>query len=290
MYKEKKIGIVVLNYNDAETTKKLILNIRDFKVIDQIVVVDNLSTDNSYEELKNVQTDRISVIQTDKNGGYSYGNNYGIRFLLDKIYVDVVIVANPDVIFDDAFIMRAVDDLIVEDVDAVTGKMLDTSNRFVPNCLKIDTYCEDLINCTLLIKKMSAKKKIHLMENGLSYTNSLPGSLFAITGVAYKAINGFDDNVFLYCEERILGKRFLNAGFKMGIDTRVSFVHNHSVSISKSINKLRRTKIMFDSLLYYYDTYEDIGKLKRLILYLATRYGLFIRLLAYTIDDWLHQV
>lgn len=44
-----KVGIVILNYNDYQTTKDMIDNIKDYDSIDHIVIVDNKSTDNSYE-------------------------------------------------------------------------------------------------------------------------------------------------------------------------------------------------------------------------------------------------
>lgn len=47
-----KIGVVILNYNDAETTLHLCDLIRGYSAIDHIAVVDNLSPDGSYETLK----------------------------------------------------------------------------------------------------------------------------------------------------------------------------------------------------------------------------------------------
>ena len=42
-----KTGIVVLNYNDAEETVKFVNDINNYDVVNQIVVVDNGSTDDS---------------------------------------------------------------------------------------------------------------------------------------------------------------------------------------------------------------------------------------------------
>ena len=77
MINGKRIGVVVLNYNDADTTDILLRDISLYPLIDHIVIVDNWSTDHSFEYLKKWQSNRIDVLQTDKNGGYSYGNNVG---------------------------------------------------------------------------------------------------------------------------------------------------------------------------------------------------------------------
>lgn len=47
--------LIVLNYNDAITTKKLINNAENIKKIDKIVVVDNNSSDNSLEKLEKLK-------------------------------------------------------------------------------------------------------------------------------------------------------------------------------------------------------------------------------------------
>ena len=36
-----KTGFVIVNYNDYETTTKLLGNIESYKILDEIVVVDN---------------------------------------------------------------------------------------------------------------------------------------------------------------------------------------------------------------------------------------------------------
>lgn len=285
MYKNKKIGVVILNYNDASTTKNLVISIKNYEILDNIIVVDNLSTDNSFSILSNLQDKKTCVIQSDKNGGYSYGNNYGVNYLLNNKCVDIIFIANPDVIFNEVFVMNIVDDIICGKADAATGRMLDINGNFVPNCLKIDSFFDDLISCTLIIKKIIRNRPVLLIDNDFTYTNSIPGSLFAISSMSYKKINGFDSDVFLYNEEKILGKKFINYGIKMGIDTRVSFIHNHSVSISKSINKLKRTIILYNSMIYYYRTYEHISLFKQILLYLATRYGIVSRFFVYNIED-----
>ena len=49
MINNKKIGIVILNYNDALSTLKILKQIRNYSAIDHIVIVDNLSPDGSYQ-------------------------------------------------------------------------------------------------------------------------------------------------------------------------------------------------------------------------------------------------
>ena len=43
---------ILLNYNDADTTISAIKRLKNCESLDKIVVVDNASSDNSYERLK----------------------------------------------------------------------------------------------------------------------------------------------------------------------------------------------------------------------------------------------
>ena len=75
-----RLSCVILNYNDAETTEKLVKQIADYNVLHQIIVVDNASTDDSLERLKKLEADqpgRLHVLSADHNGGYGSGNNLG---------------------------------------------------------------------------------------------------------------------------------------------------------------------------------------------------------------------
>ena len=50
-----KLGMCIVNYNDYETTKTLIDNVKNYKCLDKIVIVDNKSTDDSLFKLRNLE-------------------------------------------------------------------------------------------------------------------------------------------------------------------------------------------------------------------------------------------
>ena len=71
----KKIGFVIVNYNDYKTTKRLLDEIKRFKTLEKIVVVDNNSTDNSYQDLKKEEQKNVVIIKNEQNNGYASGMN-----------------------------------------------------------------------------------------------------------------------------------------------------------------------------------------------------------------------
>lgn len=284
MYKGKKIGVVILNYNDAETTINLCNHIYSYKTIDKIVVVDNNSSDDSYERFLELKTLAIDVIKCDRNGGYSSGNNYGANYLIKQYDADIIFISNPDVEFTEKFVEEISKVLINSDAKAASGIMVNDDGQADICSTKANTYLHDLLSATLIIKKIIRHKRRNILNNGdCINTEILPGSLFAIDSKAFMEIGGFDEGVFLYCEEAILGKRLIDKGYKLKLVTTEQFKHHHSVSINKSVNRLNRVKQIYKSTLYYWYTYGNVSIFKLILMRNFFQYGIFMRKIMFEI-------
>lgn len=284
---EKKIGMVILNYNDAKTVENLWNKIHSYKVIDHMIIVDNLSPDDSYSRLKKLVTSKVDVIQTDHNGGYSYGNNFGAFFLINKYQPDILFIANPDVQFSEEFLIQIVHDMIKEKAQAACGYMaLPKDSLPIRLNPQINSFWDEALSCTYLVKKIFPHRGRFIKQGtGIQKVEWIPGSLFAIEANVYNELGGLDERVFLYYEEQILGKKFLDHGYKMVVDTNVSYFHNHVFSINHSSKNLAQVKQSFKSKYFFYTQYEHIGFFKRALLKGLIVYGLFSRKLLYKIRE-----
>jgi len=93
-YKKSLVSIVVLNYNAGKLLLNCIESIKKSSYQNiEILVVDNISSDNSQIECKKKFPD-IKLIQNDENLGYCGGNNAGIK----KAEGEFIIILNPDTI------------------------------------------------------------------------------------------------------------------------------------------------------------------------------------------------
>lgn len=85
---EKKLSIILVNYNGKEYNDQCIASILDSTISDriQVVVVDNASTDGSLEALDSrfACDERVHLIALDKNYGFSRANNEGIRWSMNQ--------------------------------------------------------------------------------------------------------------------------------------------------------------------------------------------------------------
>lgn len=263
-----KTGIVILNYNDKDSVVCLTDSIAGYDAIDDIVIVDNCSTDDSYEFLRQKYADqaKITVLKSEKNGGYSYGNNFGAKYLINNKKTDIIIISNPDVLFKEDLVIRIKQGFIKNpDYGVLTGVMTKPDGSVDPIPYRnFFSYLHDLGDNLLFVRRLVYEKRVFPVDYSkeLMDVQVVQGSFFAITSKAFCDIDGLDDNIFLYYEEMILGKRLLNKGYKSGLLTNQSFIHNHSVSIRKSMKKIKMWRAMLKSKYYYQKRYNNANVLQ----------------------------
>lgn len=270
-----KLAVIVVNFNDEEDTLKYVKEITEYNVVDKIVVVDNNSTTpNCFEKLQTLKSDKVDVIKSDKNGGYSYGNNFGIKYLEDKgLEFDYYAISNPDIeISEDAFI-KSIQFLDEEPTAGVVApKMLNKDNqRIRRSSWKTRTFGRDVVHSSRILELLCYP----VLKNG-EYTeidykkdilkvDCISGAFFIIRKSVYKEINGFDENVFLFYEEDILSKQLEEKGSLIYSLNNISFKHFESRTIGKSFSYYKKIKEMYISKMYYHKTYANINIFQILI-------------------------
>ena len=243
-----------------------------------MIVVDNCSTDNSYDILSKLDTTNIHVVQSERNGGYSYGNNWGARYS-ERFNTDLLFISNADVYVSEENINRIISAFEYSDYAVLSGIEYDINNVITkPPIWRMNTYVDDFADCFYLGRMINRKKQTIDVNYSLKIQNVdiVKGSFLAVRLRDFIDVGGFDEGVFLFCEERILAKKMKDAGKKVGVVPSAKYLHNHSVSINKSYKKRRlQMKLLYKSRLYYNERYEGVNKIKLLILKLAMEWSLF---------------
>ncbi len=278
MYKNKKISCVVLNYNDSEQTIDFLKSISNYNVIDNIIVVDNCSTDNSYSILSSFKSDKIDVLKTKKNGGYGYGNNFGVRIAKYDYNSDYVIISNPDVRFDEELIISLVDSLLKHKNSIVSSavQVNGFTNKEISNCAwRVPTYGDYLRSSLLIINKFDRNKYKIDKTKKIQRVGCVPGAFLMVDSSKFLEIGGYDENIFLFCEESTLGYRVRNKGYSTILLTDKNYFHYHSTSIKKSIpQSIKVHRMTLSSRYLYLANYLKVGPLKlisaRFIFFLST--------------------
>ncbi|WP_077358727.1 glycosyltransferase [Virgibacillus halodenitrificans] len=268
--------IIVLNYNDASTTYEFIQKIKDYNSLQKIIIVDNCSSDNSFTLLKELESEKVKVIQTSNNKGYASGNNFGIKYAEQNYKPKNIIISNPDIEVSDRSIKKICDYLDSQaKVVAASGLIHNLDNKVASNyAWKLPTYANILARTFAITSKIS--KIINFKYKGydpMIKKNSrilpvdvIAGCFFAIKSDVFKELNYFDERTFLYNEENILAYKIKNKGYKQSILLDEKIVHFEGVSINKSIkNWKNKYKILGESRTVYLKEYLKVSKAKLLI-------------------------
>ena len=272
-----KVGIVILNYNDFETTKNYIKEIKDYSSINKIVVVDNNSNDNSYEKLKEYENNKIIVINSNENKGYSYGNNVGIKEL-DKYDIDYIVISNPDITVSNESIKQLKKDLDENDNIALVAPVINQNEEIIRGW-KLPKYSDELLSNINYFQRKTKQKLLYDESRYLSKLTRVEvvsGCFFMIRKDILKSIGNFDEGTFLYYEENILGQKLKTIDKKTYIDNEVTVKHNLSVSVDKSVKKINKYKLLKDSQKYYVKYYLKVTGLGMLLLRFLYRISLIV--------------
>lgn len=273
-----KVAVIIVNYNDVEDTEKYVNTITKYETINRIVVVDNQSTtQGTFDTLKKLESEKVRVIQSDKNGGYNYGNNFGIRYLnnLNEEY-DYYIISNPDISVSEDAIKHCLD-VIQKDssIGIVAPRMFNKENNPIRRCAwKMRTFKLDVIHSTRLLEILFYKMLRNgeysnkEYENEILVVEAISGAFFIIRSNVLKEIDMFDENVFLFYEEDILAKMLSEKNYKTISLNTEKFIHYESQTIGKTFNYYKKMKQLFISKMYYHKKYNKINALQVVIYYI----------------------
>lgn len=276
-----KTGIVLVNYNDYNTTQKFINQIINYKNIDQIVVVDNASTDDSYKKLQQIKHKKIVVLKNDSNKGYASGINLGSKYLIKKYKKCYIIVSNSDIEINrekdiDELIKVMKSDLSIAVVAPVIRQHIGDDKGW-----KITKPWQDILLNLIYVHRYFNKKFIaysdkYYHNKKLVEVERVSGCFFIIQSEILEKIRYMDENTFLYYEENILATKLKRNHYRTILVQDIEVFHNHSVTIDKSINSLNKYKILKQSQLYFEKNYNNASKFDIIMLQVTSRVTYFI--------------
>lgn len=266
---EASIGAVVLNYMDSTSTLRCAESLLDCRPPpNHIVVVDNDSPNDSYETLSAAlgAIDRVEVLASGHNGGYSFGNNVGIRRLL-ALGADHVVIATSDttVLSKDLFAQLAA--VIGSDVGAVGTRILGAAEDQNPSAERITLkYIADIGWIQMGMPGLNARRRLRRLikpgvttdaavaksdiERRAADTKATPtcrsvfklhGAFICLTAEYLERVGLLDERIFMYGEEDLIAWHCHVAGLEQRLLTSAEIHHadNSSVSLAKGSSAQR---------------------------------------------------
>lgn len=270
------ITLITLNYKDVEGCKKICEQAQGIDIIDNIIIVDNMSNDGSYEKLCDLKNNKIRVVQSKKNGGYSYGYNYGLK-IAKELSTEYVFICNSDVLFDKVLIKKCIEFLQKNDkCGAVSARQFDILGEECVSAWKFPKYIEDLKFCSWIYKKyFFQSNNTYKMIGKYQKVDAVSGCFTCFRMSALIEAGMYDEKVFLYNEENIISKRLQKIGFDTYRLNDCSYIHNHKRKRGVPDANYKKILQVARSGYYYHTQYNNISMIKKSIFWIYMHIGVF---------------
>lgn len=201
------VYIIILNWNGKNILQDCLSSVKKLKYPNyKILVVDNNSTDNSIQFLKNTE---IELIINKKNYGFTKGNNIGIQYALKK-GADYICLLNNDTEVDSLWLTNLVNEAEQDEtIGALSSKILFSWNKNLINStghmmnLRGNTW--DIGIGRIDTPRFNIKKEVI----------SICGAAYFVKAKVLKEIGLFDSKYFAYYEDVDLSLRILKAGYRL---------------------------------------------------------------------------
>lgn len=209
---EKKISVILVNYNGKEYNDKCIASILGSTISGQIqvVVVDNASTDDSLAMLQKKwgANEQVAILALDENYGFSKANNEGIRLAMEQ-GMEYFLLLNNDT------------EIEPDTIERMLSCQQEKKAIVVPKVLYADK--RDTIWCaggcfSPIVRKsiqrglnQSDKGQFHISE-GCQFAN---GCAMLLSKEIINKIGFLDERFFLYYEDTEYSMRATENGIKI---------------------------------------------------------------------------
>lgn len=231
-----KLSIIILNYNVRYFLELCLQSVEAaiLSIDAEIIVVDNNSTDESCEMIKE-NFPNVKLIENKDNFGFSKGNNIGVAIAKGEY----ICILNPDtVVAEDTFMTLIAFAEKQKSLGIVGCKLIDGNGAFLPESKR------NVPVTKIAIKKALGNSKAyyanHLKENEIGRVDIFVGAFMLLKRNVYNQVNGFDEDYFMYGEDIDLSYKIKKAGYQSFYYGETAVIHYKGESTLKDKTYAKR--------------------------------------------------
>lgn len=248
------LSIVIVNWNAGEQLKDCLNSIIRYhsNLVDEVVIIDNNSMDDSLKEISNIQSDDfdIKVIRSQSNLGFGKACNVASEHITSKY----ILFLNPDAqIYFDTLTKVANYMENNDDVGVCGIKLIDSFNNIQKHCT-VQPRLMHYFNHATGLSAISSKLFPYIFLKDIDYNMSADvphtiGAFYCIRNELFKGLDGFDELFFVYLEDLDLSRRVLQKGYRIHYLSSASAFHKGG-GTSEQVKTFRlfyslRSRILF---------------------------------------------
>ncbi|QQG43517.1 MAG: glycosyltransferase family 2 protein [Candidatus Daviesbacteria bacterium] len=200
-----RVSIISVSFNNGSSIENFISSVqKNISPKDELIIVDNHSNDDTALKIKNFKN--VKLILSDKNLGFSKGNNLGVKSARGQY----LFFLNPDTQMEKPILDELVSFYEDKDAGLVGPKLIESSGTIQASVRNLPTIWEAFREYILGIKHKFGQyvpAVNHPIEVGAVY-----GAAMLVSKKLFEEIKGFDERYFLYYEDIDLCRKIKRAG------------------------------------------------------------------------------
>lgn len=254
MINDNKITFIIVSWNNENEIRDCLSSIIRFTPVPfKIIVVDNLSSDNTREIVKN-EFPQVKLIESSENLGFARANNLGLKYV-DSTYVCFI---NPDVILTEDIVLPSIKFLEKDkSIGLVSCRLTNKDGSRQNSCLSFINHYSIIINILHLGKLLprylcrKLAPEYYKIQKGRYMPDWVIGAEMIMRTHDANSIHGFSEEYFMYTEDMDFCKKiqfYLNKKILFNAD--VSLIHLGGASESQNVNYIKQKKIFQNILIF----------------------------------------
>ena len=233
-----QLSVIIVNYNVKYFTEQCLYSlVKACKNLEaEIIVVDNNSTDDSYNFFNN-KFANVHFIWNKENEGFSKANNFGLRHASGQY----ILFLNPDTLLPEDCLEKCLDFYCAQNnIGAMGIRMVDGEGNFLKESKRsfpyISTSFFKLSGLAALFphSRIFARYYLGNMSNNINQQSPvLSGAFMMVEKKSLDVMNDFDETFFMYGEDIDLSYRIQKAGYTNYYFSETTIVHFKGESTKK---------------------------------------------------------
>lgn len=250
------VSIIIVTFNSQEYISKCLDSIKKFEPNCEIIIVDNVSDDETINRIKGTRIP-VKLLVQQTNLGYSKANNIGAK----NAKGEYLFFLNPDTYLTESITDKLINILKGDNRNGlIAPKMIKPDGKVQRSVRKLPTVKGAVLEY-FFGQKNEYEEYFPKGDEPLEVETVYAGAIL-IKKEIFDSVGMFDEKYFLYFEDLDLCRKLRKFGFKIIYDPKVSLVHQ--VGGSSKYNPLTKKYLEQSAKIYH-------GNIKAKILYYILR-------------------
>ena len=246
------ISIIIVQYNNGWMTRRAIDSFRrHYRGDHEIILVDNATTDAASRELLR-SSESFKVLSSQENLGFSVANNRGAA----AAQGDVLLLLNNDTITKMDFVSPILDQFRSrQDIGIIGPRLNNEDGSLQLSCGRLPSLRQEAIDKILYryvdARRPWARRYVERKYHAPQFVEWVTGAALFVRKDLFSRLNGLDEEIFMFFEDKDLCARALGQGAKILYFPEVTVTHVRGATSAAQHSDIIRSIYQRGQMHYY---------------------------------------